>query len=289
MSNTNTSVCDQGYILWIYKFFGECIVTTNDKISFTIGMISNCIWLFCSAPQIYHNFKTKKVECFSPFYFILIFTADILSLTGAFIVQALATQIITGIIYVLLDLILITQYAIYGHCIKCNISKPSIDNPLNSQSSLDDTISINNNNNSFSSNHAPLLAIAFPTFVLAKVDYSIPYSGSNLFGTVSGWCGTLIYITSRIVQLIKNIKTKYLTDYSPMYIAFLISANATYSISVFIKSLNPQYLWKETPWIIGSLVPMVFDIITAIQMIVFGTQVSDDNAIQTHLTDNLQN
>ena len=74
-----------------------------------------------------------------------------------------------------------------------------------------------------------------------------------------------------------------------MYIAFLISANATYSISVFIKSLNPQYLWKETPWIIGSLVPMVFDIITAIQMIVFGTQVSDDNAIQTHLTDNLQN
>lgn len=265
-------MCDPGYIKWIYNVFGDCIVTKRDKISFGIGLVSNCIWLVCSSPQIYHNFKTKKIDGFSPFYFVFIATADVLSLVGAFIVHALATQIITGFIYITLDVVLLTQFAIYGWCRgKCEKNDEDYqdynDYLLSSQSNYTDT--------------ASYALATLPVVALSHINYKEPYTGKYLFGTISGWIGTCIYICSRVPQLIKNIKQKYLTDFSPIYVCFLISANATYSISVFVKSTSPQYLWKQTPWIVGSLVPMCFDIATGIQMLIFGTKIPIEEIIES--------
>ena len=242
-----TEVCPPGYIVWIYKVFGDCVVTVRDKVSFSIGMVSNCLWLVCSVPQIWHNYKTKSVDGISPFYFLLILTADLLSLFGAIATKALATQIVTGCIYVTLDCILLTQFVLYT-CAKRRQKEPKESEQVDS---------------------APLLP-AFPVMVGVANSAGLQANSKEVWGTVSGWIGTGIYVVSRIFQLKKNCERKVITDLSPFYVTILIMANATYATSVFIKSVAREYLIKQLPWIVGSLVPMTFDCITAIQMCIYG-------------------
>ena len=273
MSN---STCTGDYIEWIYVAFGDCIVTARDKVSFSIGMVSNCIWLICSIPQIYHNFKTKHVDGQSPFYFSIMVCADSMSLIGAIITHALATQIVTGIIYVTVDIILVTQFTIYGGwpCLKKG-KKLLDDNEYQKQNDNIVNQSYTDSNNTNNPVAGTLLATSL--IVNAAIDYSFPYRGEYLYGSISGWIGTGLYLFSRVTQLKKNLERKYITDFSPVYIAFIISANATYSLSVFIKSLDPAYLWRQTPWIVGSLGPMCFDIFTAMMMCYYGRTPPSNN------------
>ena len=257
MSN---STCSGEYIHWIYAAFGDCISTTRDKVSFSIGMISNCIWLICSIPQIYHNFKTKHVDGQSPFYFSIMVCADSMSLIGAIITHALATQIVTGIIYVTVDIILVTQFTLYGGW-PCQHKDKKL---------LEDNDYLHQNTPYTNDSASPAVALLAGMAVNAAIDYSFPYKGEYLYGSISGWIGTGLYLFSRVTQLKKNLERKYITDFSPIYIALIISANATYSISVFIKSVDPAYLWRQTPWIVGSLGPMCFDIFTAMMMCYYG-------------------
>lgn len=250
------STCEGDYVEWIYKYFNDCISTPREKVSFAIGSFSNILWLVCSVPQIYHNCRSRHVESFSPFYFILICTADVLSLIGGLIVKVNFTQVLTGFIYVALDITLLTQYAIYHK------------RAMNNEAAVDDI----NQELSPTKQHdsdIPIMGIApLMPILAASIDYSIPYTKDYLYGSLSGWMSFFIYTVSRIIQLRKNIKQRVLTDYSHLYVAILVTANATYSTSIFTKSLDEEYLWKQTPWILGSLVPMTFDIITAIQLCV---------------------
>mgnify|MGYP001044407568 CR=1 FL=1 len=264
---SQTEACEGG-IKWIEKVFGDCIITPRDKVSFSIGMVSNLLWLVCSTPQIYHNHVTKEVEGFSPFYFILIVTADTFSLLGAIFTHALASQIVTGFVYITLDIILLSQFAIYGcmrkRCYKSESATKELD--TNEKVSVNPDSDQADENDQTSLKPAGLLAAVLPA-AASSIDYSIPYKEPYLFGTVSGWVGTTIYVTSRIIQLKKNLEQEIVKDFSIAYVAILITANATYSLSVFIRSIDEAYLWKQTPFIIGSLVPMTFDCITMGQII----------------------
>lgn len=291
-----SDACKDG-IKWIEKVFGDCVVTPRDKVSFTIGMISNCLWLVCSTPQIIHNHVTKSVEGFSPFYFILIVTADTFSLLGAIFTHGLASQIVTGFIYITLDAILLTQFSIYG-CMKNRCRKnqtPAITevsaDKIEVQSDSDQTNNSNQNTNAGNdaSMTTGLLAAALPSLA-SSIDYSYPYRGEFLFGSVSGWIGTTIYVSSRIFQLKKNLEQEIVKDFSIIYVALLITANATYSISVFLRSLDEAYLWKQTPFIIGSLVPMTFDCITMGQIIYGRKKLKkmQENGLIDHIVDSEQ-
>ena len=103
-------MCEPGAVHWIEVAFGECVITARDKWSFIIGMLSNLMWIVSSAPQIYQNCKTKRVDGISPFLFSLLETGNILSLIGVIITHGLITQIITAVIYALLDGIMFSQY-----------------------------------------------------------------------------------------------------------------------------------------------------------------------------------
>ena len=246
--------CPNGYIKWIYRVFGDCIITNKDKISFGIGMVSNFLWIICSMPQIYHNYKTKRVQGFSPFYFTLMFIADTFSLTGAILTKALITQIITGTIYVTIDCILLFQFSIYGGW-ECEKSDNEV---LTTESSYTNGI-------------LPIIITTAYSF-----DFSYPYKGKLLFGTISGWIGTSLYLGSRILQLLKNLKRRYISDFSQIYLFLIILANLTYSTSVFIRDLSLNYLWKQLPWIIGSIFPMFFDITTTIQLYLWGNSLPNN-------------
>ena len=107
------------------------------------------------------------------------------------------------------------------------------------------------------------------------IDYSLPYRGRYLVGTLFGWCSAIICITSRVPQVVMNFKRKIVTNLSPYFFACTILGNATYFLSLIIRNQTAEFMWRQAPWLFECLGPLTCDIITSIQMCIYGFTTRD--------------
>ncbi|OHT04118.1 PQ loop repeat family protein [Tritrichomonas foetus] len=285
--------CGPGAIKWIENVFNDCIITTRDKWSFAIGLISSVVFLVSSLPQIILNFKEKKVDGQSPFFFSLLFLASILNIIGVFITKGLITQIIQGIIYCILDGILFFQFIAYKYIMKTNDVQnddqnlKSLHDSSNSSSSSESSDSDDSDDSDTTSNTdghkhrdsqgnvdgirtGGLATAALVGEVSAATNWAAPYKGDQIVGTMFGWVATVIYICSRVPQIMKNVKLQSVGDLSAFYFFLSIAGNFTYSFSVFLRNIESNYLWKQAPFLAGALGPLVCDVIVLSQMAYYG-------------------
>ncbi|KAI8597670.1 PQ loop repeat-domain-containing protein, partial [Dissophora ornata] len=75
-----------------------------------------------------------------------------------------------------------------------------------------------------------------------------------------GWGSALLYLGSRIPQLYKNWRLQSCEGLSIMMFTFSVLGNMLYVASIFLSSTDPDYLWRNMPWWLGSLGTLVFDI-----------------------------
>lgn len=258
-------MCDPGAIHWIEVAFNDCIVTSRDKVSFAVGLVSNIVFLFSAIPQIIMNFKTKSVEGQSPFFLLLLLVGSVFNLVGVLVTKGLITQILTGIFYVLSDGILLAQYITYKYIKKPSIAEEEGHKELNDLS--DPAVD--------GAPGAPLGAAVLAVHASAATDYKTPYAGSQLVGTLFGWGSAIIFTASRFPQMIKNCKDRKVGQLSPFYFTLSIVGNFTYFVSILIRDLSGTFLWKQTPFIVGAIGPMIGDIVVAVQMILFREQPVD--------------
>lgn len=193
---------------------------------------------------------------------------DILSLIGLLITHGLATQIITNTLYVILDGTMFTQFVVYNYCCGRNPSDAEEIIDETREEDPDDAVPdqiFDLDKGSAPSGIAMLSAMA-ATATAKTMDWSTPYNKDNLIGTLFGWCGCIGYMLSGEPQIHKNCDRQSVDDVSPYYLALIISGNATYTIAVMIRSMDPSYLWQQAPWIIGSIWPMCADIVVCFQM-----------------------
>lgn len=164
-------------IHWIYKVFADCIVTSRDKWSFAVGMISNLIWCVTSIPEIVTICRTKDIKGISPFLFTFLVIGDFTGLTGNILTGGLASQIITNIVYIVFDCTLLSQFIYY----KCKNKNKG------------ESIADIDNEDSMTS-----IAVAggvAACAVVAAFDYGEPYTGESLIGSIFGWVSGSIYMT----------------------------------------------------------------------------------------------
>lgn len=259
-------MCDEGAIKWIEDVFDDCIITTRDKWSFAIGLVSTVIFLVSSLPQIILNFKEKKVDGQSPFFFSLLFCGSASNLIGVLITHGLITQIIQGICYCALDGILFGQFIVYKYIIKSK--KKERESITGEDASLDSTYNTDQINDS-SDPQTGALGTAVLVGTASATDWAKPYQKDQLVGSIFGWIATVIFTVSRLPQIVQNAKQKAVDNLSPFYFILSISGNFTYSFSVFLRSLESDYLWKQAPFIAGSIGPLACDLIVLIQMLCY--------------------
>ena len=253
-------MCENG-IKWIYDAFDDCIVTTTDKISFSVGLFSVIVWLFSAFPEIYTIYKTKNVEGISPFLFSFLVCADTMSLIGNILNGGLVTQIITCILYVSCDATCLFMY-LYYKCIKSKCSSPKTSSSIISK---DDSIEI-----PLIQTTTVLTSALLGVAATAAVDYGLPYRGRGFWGQFFGWASACICISSRIPQVYLNFKRKFVSNLSPYYFLCTILGNVSYFLSLLIRNPSAQFMWKEAPWIVECLGPLTCDIITAFQFCIYG-------------------
>ena len=255
--------CTGDYVHWIADVFGECVVTTREQLSFGFGITSTLIWMWAQLPQVYMNFKYKRVDGLSIQFLCFLVLGDVSNLTGCLITGGLITQIITSSFFCFIDTFCTLQWIyyklIYPRC--CN---KQIDESM---------ATFTNSNGDSKGGIVPILpglaTAALLSQSLTANDYPDPYSKEYIAGSLIGWISGVVYSSSRIAQIIKNFRRKRTDGLS---IQFFISAwlgNCTYAISIFLKDSHWGYIWMQFPWLVGSMGPMILDFIVLTQFFMY--------------------
>ncbi|KAI7823227.1 PQ loop repeat-domain-containing protein [Gamsiella multidivaricata] len=88
-------------------------------------------------------------------------------------------------------------------------------------------------------------------------------------GQFLGWGGALLYLGSRIPQIYKNWHLKSCEGLSQMMFLFSVLGNVLFVASIFLFSLNREYLIRNMPWWLGSSGTLIFDFLIFIQFYIY--------------------
>lgn len=83
-----------------------------------------------------------------------------------------------------------------------------------------------------------------------------------------GWMSALLYLSSRVPQILKNRTTKC-EGLSLALFIFAVAGNLTYVASILLKSLERDYLIESASWLVGSLGTIFLDFIVLGQFIAY--------------------
>ncbi|KAF9346124.1 hypothetical protein BGX26_002393 [Mortierella sp. AD094] len=84
-----------------------------------------------------------------------------------------------------------------------------------------------------------------------------------------GWGSAVLYLGSRIPQIYKNWRLKSCEGLSAMMFLFSVLGNILYVSSIFLNSLDIDYLIKNMPWWLGSGGTLFFDFTIFFQFYIY--------------------
>ncbi|KAK5779105.1 hypothetical protein RI543_002990 [Arxiozyma heterogenica] len=92
----------------------------------------------------------------------------------------------------------------------------------------------------------------------------------NILAQVFGYLSALLYLGSRIPQILLNFKRKSCEGISFLFFLFACLGNTTFITSVIAISLDPKYLLINASWLIGSSGTLIMDFIIFGQFFLYG-------------------
>eukprot|EP00123_Amoebidium_parasiticum_P003442 comp14744_c0_seq1/m.11144 comp14744_c0_seq1/g.11144 ORF comp14744_c0_seq1/g.11144 comp14744_c0_seq1/m.11144 type:complete len:360 (-) comp14744_c0_seq1:700-1779(-) len=270
----NSSNCTHG-IMFIHKYFGECIEDTRHFVAFAIGLSSIGFWLFAQTPQLIANVRMGNADSLSAVFLLQWLMGDALNLIGAILTNQLATQVITAYYFVGIDMVMMLQFIYYQLKRKYKkgnahlVGRTNTDAPLKKATGLAcvglclvaGPVSLTLRTDPFSGgvlsapSHSPGRAL------MAVNDFALWNNRAEMIGYLLGVTSAVCYLSSRMPQIYKNFKRKSTGGLAFTMFLLAVCGNITYSLSIFLTSTDTLFLLKRMPWIVGSVGTLVFDFI----------------------------
>ncbi|KAI8991456.1 PQ loop repeat-domain-containing protein [Mycotypha africana] len=97
----------------------------------------------------------------------------------------------------------------------------------------------------------------------------------NVLPQIFGWLSAILYIGSRIPQLVKNYKDQSTEGLSVGMFVCAVFGNIFYTMSIFLKSTERIYIIRNLSWIIGSAGTIIFDIMIFLQFYAYNRRKVD--------------
>eukprot|EP00667_Euglena_gracilis_P019734 EG_transcript_21206 len=205
------------------------------------GFISICIWVFVQLPQIIKNHQRKHTDDLSIHFLMMWMLGDTCNLLGLLFVQGTPPQIILGIYSVEADWILLVQWWWF--------TKKSEEDSTKKAKYL----------------WPALIAAGVFAFIQAWAR-GVPFA---VIGDYFGWVSGLLYMGSRIPQLVHTFSSKHVEDISIWLFVFSILGNSAYSASLLCRSLQRAWLRKQAPFLVGSFGMLSLDVLMLLQIVAF--------------------
>ena len=108
--------CPVGCDSWEFaaKYFGDCVCSRRDALSFTLGCVSIVAWGVAELPQIVANWRNKSSEGVSLAFIATWLTGDAFNLVGCAVSPTLPTQLYTAMLYTATTVVLVAQHLHYS-------------------------------------------------------------------------------------------------------------------------------------------------------------------------------
>ncbi|KAL6453061.1 RTC2 Probable vacuolar amino acid transporter YPQ3 [Candida maltosa Xu316] len=93
-----------------------------------------------------------------------------------------------------------------------------------------------------------------------------------------GWLCALLYLGSRIPQIVLNYERKSVDGISFMFFLFACLGNLTYVISILSIDMSWNYLWVNSSWLAGSLGTLGLDFTIFVQFFIYNGDKSESES-----------
>lgn len=283
------------------------IIIDAQVVSGITGSISLACWIIVFAPQIYENFKRKSSEGLSLMFIVLWLAGDVFNVLGAVMQGVLPTMIVLAVYYTLADIVLLIQCLMYGNGnLQPDYVHLSPANPLN-EDVLETVLSRDRFTDEAdleydgvdavvieeASKISPFMS-AFYKFLMVVLVFSagliswyisyIKDHGKKKAPTelvydplaqFFGWFCAVLYLGSRIPQILLNYERKSCEGISFMFFLFACLGNLTYVISILAIDMSPYYLLVNSSWLAGSLGTLALDFTIFVQFFLYNENEED--------------
>lgn len=291
------------------------IILDAQAVSGITGSISIACWIIVFAPQIYENFTRKSAEGLSFAFVTLWLAGDVFNVIGSIMQGVLPTMIILAVYYTLADVVLLWQCLAYGHGEKPDPIHLLPANPLHEDmletALMSDYRTFSDGENdseatpaSDPTNKAAISkfkAALIQTLLVASVIFSglvgwyfsyvrngnkhhEPENGTpelvyDPLAQVFGWLCAILYLGSRVPQILLNFERKSCEGISFMFFLFACLGNLTYVISILSIDTSWYYIWVNSSWLAGSLGTLFMDFTIFVQFFLYSENQSQNDDI----------
>ena len=276
ISDNNSNVSCPNGTYWINTYFGECVQSSLQYAAFIIGLFSILFWLFAQLPQLIQNCRTGKADvALSPLFLLQWLGGDLTNLVGALLTKQLPTQIATAIYFVFMDAVLLTQYCYYlvknkRHMLR-GYKRLQPDKPLYILILFGGVFMLGKSVYPMSSQtpqgvhvvHGRSLLSTHPNVVVDTRHWE------DVVGYFIGCISALLYLGSRVPQIVKNFRRKSTEGLSLLMFIMAVMGNLTYGLGILLYSVDKIFILQKLPWLVGSIGTLCFDFTIFVQFIIF--------------------
>lgn len=296
------------------------IIIDAQVVSGITGSISLACWIIVFAPQIYENFRRKSLEGLSLMFIILWLAGDVFNVLGSVLQGVLPTMIILAIYYTLADIVLLWQCLMYGQGDNTDLIHLSPANPMSEDvletvlsrdrphepvevddededRLFDDDLEPGKNSQPGLS---PLMSSLYKSSMVLLVisagllGWYISYLKNGgephkkpedlIYDPLAqffGWFCAVLYLGSRVPQILLNYKRKSCEGISFMFFLFACLGNLTYVISILAIDTSLHYIWVNSSWLAGSLGTLFLDFTIFVQFFLYNENEDDYDYSET--------
>lgn len=287
-----------GYSEWARVYLGDCLYDARDYWSMGVGFLSVAIWTVALLPQVVENVKTKNVASQSVWFWIMWLLGDVFNVAGCILAHQLPTQTALGIVYFLVTVILLFQYAYYSRSPSVDVthyislsdtSNPMARSPFSTKYLLSPDSSSSDEQDAFEGSdeetpcdptvqYAAVPGICFLLVLLlpfrdvedtAAARELLGVGAASTWGLTLGWIMSALYFGSRLPQIIKLLHVRRVDGISMTMFALTLLGNATYIASVVLRSTDRVFLLDKLPWLVDAVGTVLQDLFILALFIAF--------------------
>ncbi|KAH9983338.1 PQ-loop-domain-containing protein, partial [Russula compacta] len=233
-----------------------------------LGWISIATWIVVYSPQIYENFILKSGEGLSIAFVFIWLAGDLCNLIGASMAGLLPTVIILAGYYTFCDAVLLIQIYYYrwmntGTLLRREVQGVGDAGEATPLLTSNNDVQDSEKKRSLKRHvleyvgmiHCLVVAGIVAWVINKKVqgvdDEPRPEEIVEWKSQVMGYASAILYLGSRIPQIMKNFETKC-HGISPGLYIFGIMGNLTYGLSICVSSMEMGHLIANASWIAGK-------------------------------------
>lgn len=235
------------------------------------GSVSLACWIIVFTPQIYENWRRKSSEGLSVAFVIIWLLGDLFNVVGSVVQKVLPTMILLAVYYTVADTILLLQCYIYRGR---KPEVPSVDENtplLEREAALAETLALRTEHVTFLRNTAIVLLVVACGLIGSRFNNGSSDGDQeiSIVGQFFGWVCAVLYLSSRVPQLVLNYRRKSTDGVSILFFVFAFLGNVTYCISIFAADSSVHSLILNASWILGSAGSLVLDVAVLTQFYMY--------------------